>query len=148
VKGISTIIATILIVIIVVAMVSLTYAFATNLFGASTKPVENTVSSTTMKIDKMISFVLSPSCQKSGNNWVISFSIRHQGSTYNITKSEISAFFGNEAGTISGWSGTQMAPGTVETLTFRNKTDVDWSKTDLFTVSAPANSESKSVTCP
>jgi FlaG/FlaF family flagellin (archaellin) len=42
-KGISTILATIMIVIIVVALVSLTYSFAVSLFGTSTKPVETSV---------------------------------------------------------------------------------------------------------
>jgi hypothetical protein len=148
VKGISTILATILIVIIVVAMVSLTYTFATSLFGSATKPAETGIDSTTQKIDKRVSFVLDPTCSKSGSDWVISFSLRHEGATYDIATSEISAFFGNEVGTIGGWSGSKMAPGSVESLTFRNKTAVDWSKTDLFTVSAPANPVSKSVTCP
>jgi FlaG/FlaF family flagellin (archaellin) len=59
-KGISTIVATIMIVIIAVALVSLTYTFAVSLFGTSTKPIETGVTETTKKIDQRVSFVVDP----------------------------------------------------------------------------------------
>lgn len=118
-KGISTILATIMIVIIVVALVSLTYTFAVNLFGTSTKPVETGVSETNKKIDQRVSFVVDPTCTRpDGITWQISFSIRHEGSTYNITPDGITALFGNAPGDITGWGSNQMAPGTVKSLTF------------------------------
>jgi FlaG/FlaF family flagellin (archaellin) len=147
-KGISTILATILIVIIVVALVSLTYTFAISLFGTSSRGVETGVTETTIRLDKRVEFVVDPSCSNVGGNWQIAFSIRHAGATYNISSAEISAFFGNEPGTISGWGSEPLTPGSVKTLTFRNSSAVNWSKTDLFTVSAPANPTSKTVTCP
>jgi FlaG/FlaF family flagellin (archaellin) len=149
-KGISTIVATIMIVIIVVALVSLTYTFAVGLFGTSTKPIETGVTETTKKIDQRVSFVVDPICTRpDGITWQISFSIRHEGSTYNITSDGITALFGNAPGDITGWGSNQMAPGTVKSLTFKNNSAVDWSgKTDSFTVSAPANPISVSVTCP
>ena len=148
-KGISTILATILIVIIVVAMVSLTYTFAIDLFGSSTKPAEIGITTTTQKIDKRISFVIDPSCTwlPSDYVWQISFSIRHEGSSSNITLNEVSAFFGNDPGTISGWGTEPLSPGRIKTLTVRNNSAVNWSKTDLFTVVAPGNDVSRSITC-
>jgi FlaG/FlaF family flagellin (archaellin) len=148
-KGISTILATILIVIIVVALVSLTYTFAISLFGASTKPVETGVSSTTQKIDKRVIFVVDPSCAKIGNDWQISFSIRHDGATYNITSSEISVYYGNDPTTFSWSPSGDMSPGSTKTITATNQTGASWGSTSRdVTVSAPANPISKSVTCP
>ena len=149
-KGISTILATILIVIIVVALVSLTYSFAVSLFGTSTNPVETSVTEATKKIDQRVTFVVDPVCTRSdGISWEILFSIRHEGATHNITSSQITALYGNTPGDVTGWGSSPMAPGTVKSLTFKNNTAVDWSgKTYQFTVSAPANPISKSVTCP
>jgi hypothetical protein len=147
-KGISTILATIMIVIIVVALVSLTYTFAVNLFGSSTKPIESSVTQTNQKIDQRVSFIVDPSCQKIGSSWQISFSIRHEGATYNISSAMITALFGNDPGTLSGWGSDDMAPGTVKSLTFTNSSAVNWSETADLTVSAPASPISATVTCP
>jgi FlaG/FlaF family flagellin (archaellin) len=147
-KGISTILATIMIVIIVVALVSLTYTFAINLFGSSTKPIESSVTQTNQKIDQRVSFIVSPSCQKMGSNYTLSFSIRHMGSTYSIKSSDITVLFNNTQGTLTGWGSDDMAPGAVKSLTLTNNSAVAWSGTGTLTVSAPANPISASVTCP
>jgi hypothetical protein len=149
VKGISTILATILIVIIVVAMISLTYTFATNLFGSATKPAETRIDSTTQKIDKRVSFVVDPSCSSlSSNSWQVSFSLRHEGATYSIKPTEITAIFNNAQADISGsWIGGDMAPGSVKSLSFANSTPIIAGKTYTLTISAPSNPISEQVTC-
>jgi hypothetical protein len=148
VKGISTILATILIVVIVVALVSLTYTFATSLFGTSTKGVDNSVTEATKKMDQRIIFVTDPECEQLSNgNWSISFTIRHDGSSYSISENQITALFGNDMGTISGWGSEPLAPGGIKSLKFWNTTAVTWRTTDLFTVSAPAGSIVKTIAC-
>ncbi|MFH1229415.1 MAG: hypothetical protein V1678_03260 [Candidatus Aenigmatarchaeota archaeon] len=150
-KGISTILATILIVIIVVAMISLTYTFATSLFGSATKPAETSIDATTQKIDKRVSFVIDPSCLDlygNASTWQVSFSLRHEGATYSIKQSEITAIFNNAQADIStSWNVGEMAPGSVKSLSFTNTTAIVAGKTYTLTISAPANPISEQVTC-
>jgi hypothetical protein len=149
-KGISTILATILIVIIVVALVSLTYTFAVGLFGTAAGGAERGVTTTTIRLDKSVSIVGDPSCSKpTANSYNVVFTIRHLGSTHNITSSEISAFLGGGSGTYTGWGTDQLAPGGTRTLTWTNNSAVTWLSTGTtFTVSAPAADASKTlITC-
>jgi len=146
-KGISTILATILIVIIVVALVSLTYTFAVGLFSTAAGGAEKGVVTTTQRLDKSVSIVGTPVCTKPvSNSYQIVFTIRHLGATYNITSTEASAFLGGGSGIISGFS-TDLAPGGTKTLTWTNNSLVTWSSTGTtFTVSAPAADASKTLT--
>jgi len=146
-KGISTILATILIVIIVVALVSLTYTFAVGLFSTAAGGAEKGVVTTTQRLDKSVSIVGDAVCTKpASNSYQIVFTIRHLGATYNITSNEVSAFLGGGSGTISGFS-TDLTPGGTKTLIWTNNTMVSWSTTGTtFTVSAPAADASKTLT--
>lgn len=145
-KGISTILATILIVIIVVALVSLTYTFAVGLFTTASTGAEKGVQATTIRLDKSISIVGTPTCSLASSTYTVSFTIRHLGSTYNITPSEVSAFLGGGSGTFAGFS-TDLAPGGTKTLSWTNTSTVAWSSTGTtFTVSAPAADTSKTLT--
>lgn len=147
-KGVSTILATILIVIIVVALISLTYTFAIGLVGTSTRGAERSVSDVTIRLDKRISFVNDPVCDHTNSNWIISFSIRHDGATYNISSNEIAAFFGNDPTTLS-WPGGDMKPGEAKAITATNSTAINWGgETRSFAISAPAGSISRTVICP
>lgn len=148
-KGISTILATILIVIIVVALVSLTYTFAVGLFGTATTGAQQGVTATTIRLDKAVSIVGSPICTKVGANYQVALTIRHLGATYNITSSEISAFLGGASGSFgASWTGGDLAPGGTKTLTWTNSTSVTYSSTGTtFTVSAPAADTNAIVTC-
>jgi len=147
-KGISTILATILIVIIVVALISLTYTFATGLLGTATKGAESAATTATMNLDKNVFFVTDPTCTKISNGWQIAFTIRHGGATYNITNNEISAFFGNDP-TTTDWTSGVMEPGASKSIIATNSTAIDWGgKTRSFTVSAPAGSVYRTISCP
>ena len=146
-KGISTILATILIVIIVVALVSLTYTFAVGLFGTAAGGAERGVTTTTIRLDKSVSIVGTPICSLSSNTYSVVFTIRHLGSTYNITGNEVSAFFGGGSGTFTGGFGSDLAPGGTKTLTWTNNSAVAWLSTGTtFTVSVPAADASKTLT--
>jgi FlaG/FlaF family flagellin (archaellin) len=147
-RGISTILATILIVIIVVALISLTYTFATGLLKTATGGAQSGVETATKKMDQRIVFVTDPTCTNiSGSDtiWEISFTIRHDGATYSINASEISAFFGNTQLTLDlegviDHGATKPIKG--------NATGYSWDgKQDTFTVSAPAGPIDKKITC-
>ena len=150
-KGISTILATILIVIIVVALVSLTYTFAVGLFTTAAGGAEKGVQSTTIRLDKSVSIVGTPICtyQTSPSvQYIVTFTIRHLGSTYNISKTEVSAFLAGADGDFgTSWTGGDLAPGGTKTLSWTNKSALSWSSTGTtFTVSAPAADVSKTLT--
>jgi len=149
-KGISTILATILIVIIVVALVSLTYTFAVGLFSTAAGGAEKGVVTTTQRLDKSVSIVGTPVCTNPGGgiNYFVTFTIRHLGATYNISQSEITAFLGGGSGWFgSSWTGGDLVPGGTKTLSWLNTSMVTWSSTGTtFTVSAPAADASKTLT--
>ena len=113
-KGISTILAMILIVIIVVALIGLTYTFAVNLFGTTTGATTNQTGTVTKRLDQSVTFVTDPTCENWTDStwwgWVMKFTIRHTGSQYNINGNEIDALIGNAPFTYNGF-GSSIAPG-------------------------------------
>lgn len=149
-KGISTILATILIVIIVVALVSLTYTFAIGIFGTTTRGAEAGVTATTIRLDKAVAFVTDPACvnNTAQSKWTITFTIRHTGATHAINYDEIAAYFGTDETETDFTTGT-ITPGTPKTIVATSKIGAAWGgATRSFTVSAPAGEVSKSITCP
>ena len=146
-KGISTILATILIVIIVVALVSLTYTFAIGLFGTSSRGATGGVEQTTMRMDKAVAFVTDPTCSGTG---VISFTIRHLGATYDINQTEISVLFGQKQETIdtNSWALSKLLNAGKTQFVNTTADSSIVGQTAEITVSAPAASIYKmSVKC-
>jgi hypothetical protein len=147
-KGISTVLAAILLVIIVVGLITLTWSFATNMFGSSTQPAEVQVSALNQRIDKIISFAADPECKKLDSGWEISFLIKHEGATYNITYSDITVLFGSELLEVSAteWN-SPLAPKGIRRLSFKSSEGAVW-RTDILKVISPANDISRTVECP
>lgn len=146
-KGISTILATILIVIIVVALVSLTYTFAMNLFSTASRGTTSGVEQTTIRLDKAVAFAIDPDCEwsSSDSNYQLKFAIRHLGATYSINRTEISVFWGRDEFTITedSWPFDELLnPGEVKSIVATNKTEISSGTKDV-TVSAPAASITK-----
>ena len=153
-KGISTILAMILIVIIVVALIGLTYTFAVGLFGTATTGATGQTEAVTKRLDQSIGFVTSPTCNDisagTDNIWEMKFTIKHTGATHSIESTEIDALVGNEKFVISGF-GTSMIPGETKYLTIENNetdTGISWNGTQTLTVSVPATPVSRTVICP
>jgi len=148
-KGISTILAMILIVIIVVALIGLTYTFAVGLFGTATTGATGQTEAVTKRLDQSIGFVTSPICTSNTENWTITFTIKHTGATHDITSADIDVLVGNDKiSTINGWS-DPMTAGETEYLSIQNESAVDWA-TDIqtLTISVPASPVSRTVDCP
>jgi archaellum component FlaF (FlaF/FlaG flagellin family) len=148
-RGISTILAVILIVIIVVAMISLTYTFAVNLFTTTTTGAEEQTSATTERMLKGVTFA-SASCD-AGNN-IIRFTIRHTGSV-DIESGELAAFidgskadFENSAGSLI--TAVPLDSGQVsDEFNYTSTTDYQDGDKVKITVSAPAGEVERTVTC-
>jgi hypothetical protein len=163
-KGISTILAMILIVIIVVALIGLTYTFAVGLFSTTSGTATSQVTTTTTRLDKQVSFIGTVTCGNysgNANNWVIQFTIRHNGATHNIndaSQNELTAILDSNvipdgSTTLVGGAthlGTEkITPGALRTfnLTYMNSTSGAFTGTHTLTLSAPAGEMPMQITC-
>jgi FlaG/FlaF family flagellin (archaellin) len=143
-KGISTILATILIVIIVVALVSLTYTFAVNLFRTSSGGAESSTTELTRKLQQTVDYVTA-SCDSSSSTDNIKFSIRHTGSV-NITVGGLSALLNDNVVTTNPPI-TAASLNVGEVKSFSISQSVTSSQSIKITVSAPAAPVDKTITC-
>jgi len=142
-KGISTVLAVILIVIIVVALVGLTYTFAVTLFGTAAGGAEAQAAAVTERLQKSVT-VVTASCNATANEVV--FTIRNTG-TLDIDASDLAAFMNGKRLTVTGgFTPDPLPDGQLsDTLT---ATGVTFSAgTNTLTVSAPAASVDKTMTC-
>jgi len=162
-KGISTILAMILIVIIVVALIGLTYTFAVGLFSTTTGTATSQVTTTTTRLDKQVSYIGTATCGNysgSSSKWVIQFTLRHNGASYTINDPsspiELTAIIDSsvipdlDTKLVDGTTtlGTQtIKPGELKAfnLTYVNSSAFIGSHT--LTISAPAGEMPKQITC-
>jgi len=97
-KGISTILAMILIVIIVVALIGLTYTFAVGLFGTTTAGTTEEVEAVTERMQKSVS-VVAARCSAdtaTANTNTTWFTVKNTG-TRTIARAELSAYIADES---------------------------------------------------
>jgi FlaG/FlaF family flagellin (archaellin) len=143
-KGISTILATILIVIIVVALVSLTYTFAVGLFTTSARGATAGTEALTKRLQQSVEFV-SASCDKTNDN--VNFTIRHSGTVAMIAGDLTALIGGSQVTTEPSIATTAMDSGDVKSFGYHSATDYTSGQDIILTVSAPAGSVDRTVTC-
>ena len=142
-KGISTILATILIVIIVVALVSLTYTFAVGLFSTSARGATSGTEALTKRLQQSVEFV-GASCI-STRTPQIKFSIRHSG-TVDMIAGDLNALLGGSIVTTLPDIKTQtMTKGQISE--FNVTQTVTAGQDVIITASAPAGTVDRTVTC-
>ncbi len=164
-KGISTILATILIVIIVVAIIGLTYTFSVTLFQQAAGGATNATVTTVGNIQKSVAIVSATCVPALGGQNATLFTIRHLGSiaiTYNNTASELTTLLdGNDISTtacvtgsvplrcIRGVIGSTAQTFNAGTLSDQfNHTATGLSGTaHTLVVSSPAGSDSIRINC-
>jgi FlaG/FlaF family flagellin (archaellin) len=145
-KGISTIVATILIVIIVVALVSLTYTFATGLLGTTTAGATQATQAVTERLQKTVAFA-AVNC--AGNPNEVKFTLQHTG-TVNINVGELAAFLNGSKIDFTNTTGSKITDTSLKAGTISdefNYTATDTKNSRIITVSTPAGSIDKAVTC-
>ena len=155
-KGISTILAMILIVIITVALIGLTYTFAANLFQTTTSTATTTTTSITTNMQKSIYMnSASASCVPvvDATRLSVLFTLQNSG-IQQIGAGEMGATFDaadigsltlNSTGTMI--SNTALQPG--KTMAFNATVLRNGKTTRTLTVSAPAGDVSYTFTnCP
>lgn len=148
-KGISTVLAVILIVIIVVALVGLTYTFAVTLFGTAAGGAEAQAAAVTERLQKSVTFV-GAACDIAGSTATYTFTLRNTG-TLTVASTDLAAFVDGvripNAAITPPWA--DIPDGQVDDeRSFTNQTAAQGtSGTHTLTISAPAASVDKSVTC-
>jgi len=147
-KGISTILATILIVIIVVALVSLTYTFAVGLFTTSAKGATAGTESLTKRLQQSVEIIGDGSCNAVTNN--ITFSIRNSG-TVGIDVGGLSVLIQgkliSDSSTTPNITAATLSPGQLKQFSAWTADDLVTGTSYTLTVSAPAGTADKTVTC-
>jgi len=141
-KGISTILATILLVIIVVSIVGLTYTFATSIFGVTTTAATSQTTQIVSRLGKQVNIVAA-SCKLLPN--VVKFTIKNVGSA-DIKPGEMAAFVdGIKVNTTPDIESVALSAGSFSNefvATFPGK-----SLNRNLGISAPAGEISKRVDC-
>lgn len=160
-KGISTILAMILIVIIVVALIGLTYTFAVGLFSTTSGTATSQVTTTTTRLDKQVSFIGTVTCKNStvaADNWTVTFTLRHNGATWDINdavQNELTAILDSNViadsqtwyTTGSGTLGTTpIKPGELKTFSLWYGASA-FTGSHTLTISAPAGEMPMQITC-
>jgi len=145
-KGISTILAVILIVIIVVALISLTYTFAVGLFTTTTRGATTGTQAVTKRLDQRISFVAA-SCDATTET--VKFTIRHDGAEYGMISGDLSAFIGGSKITTTPNIETSILAVGGVSAEFSNVSSAGYTDGQTITirVSAPASPMDQIVTC-
>ena len=138
-KGISTILAMILIVIIVVALIGMTYTFAVGLFSSTTQATEQQTQQITGNMGKTISIVAAK-CSTTTRTYT--FSLRNTG-TSTITSTELAAFADNSLLTVTF---ADLTIGQVREFTSGALASLP-AGTHTLRVSSPAGEVQESVTC-
>ncbi|NIM46689.1 MAG: hypothetical protein GTN40_00840 [Candidatus Aenigmarchaeota archaeon] len=145
-KGISTILAMILIVIIVVALIGLTYTFAVGLFGTATAGATEQTAAVTERLQKSVAIVAS-SCSISGANATYRFTLKNTG-TMTVEAASLKAFV--DGTLIQGASFEDIPKGQIDTQerAFTNETASQGTAiTHTLRIAAPAGEVDSSVTC-
>jgi FlaG/FlaF family flagellin (archaellin) len=140
-KGISEILAMILIVIIVVALIGMTYTFATGLFSTTTNATQQQTNQVTGNMGKTVSIVAAK-CN-AGTNYV--FSIRNTGPNA-IQATELAAFVDGSLLSMAGSGFATQASGNITQYTSSTAGGAAGT-THTLKVSAPAGEVQTQVTC-
>jgi len=141
-KGISTILAMILIVIIVVALIGLTYTFAVGLFSTTTGGATQQTTAVTERLQKS-GTIVSASCGAAGATRTFKFTIKNTG-TLQIKDTEQAVFQDDVKATVTFAALDAGALSNEYTFTNVSKADAGAHSIKL---SVPAGEVTYSVTC-
>lgn len=145
-KGISTILAMILIVIIVVALIGLTYTFAVNLFSTTSGAASDETTALSDRMQKSVD-VLAVTCVASTK--AVTFTLKNTGLKSINTSSELSAFLANTQLTSLTIAPQILTAGSVTTTGTGTATSATLVAGTQYTlkISAPAADAIEQVTC-
>jgi FlaG/FlaF family flagellin (archaellin) len=144
-KGISAVMAVVLIVMITVAVIGLAYAWATGLFRELAERAGIAVEVVPERMAKSIDIIAASCTNTTPTNNVVEFVIRHTG-TLDISAGELAAMLdGALITTTPDITAAALTPG--ETAEFNYTVD-EQKATRILSVSAPAATVDKSLSCP
>lgn len=145
-KGISTMLATVLIVIITVAIVGLAYTWAVGMWGTVSSTSTTTTTTTTERMTKTVEFAVDPTCT-SKTAGTIKFTLKASG-IGDIASGDLNAFLdGSPVTTTPSVAVATITHGTISTSEF-TYTFAGTKATPKLEISSPAGTISKTITCP
>jgi FlaG/FlaF family flagellin (archaellin) len=142
-KGISEILAMVLIIIIVVALIGMTYTFATGLFSTTANVTQTQTDTVTKNMGKSVS-IIAATC-KAGAITNYTFSLRNTG-TNAIASNELAVFVDGTklSATVNS---LPNAGGVNQTIAANDTPAQGGAATRTLKVSAPAGEDLTQVTC-
>ena len=154
-KGISEVLATVLIVVITVAIIGMYFGFARGLFGTVTNAGNTEVGGVTSNLEKSVDIVAASCTNETYQHCknILRFSVKNTG-TKDITSGELTAFVNETTiGDTFGTTDTDIRAtnlSTAETKEFIYKGDVDHPTPVIYTlkIDAPAGYVTEDITCP
>ena len=142
-KGISTILAMILIVIIVVALIGLTYTFAVSLFTTTTVGATEQTQQVTEQMQKSV-WISSVRCEETGQT--LNFTIKNTG-TMTIKAADLRFYIDETPQTLST-SFSDLVKGNIsDEMGIDSSVTLTADTEYTFKVAAPAADVEKKVTC-
>ncbi|MBU3896394.1 MAG: hypothetical protein KJ697_00455 [Nanoarchaeota archaeon] len=156
-KGISAVLATVLIVVITVAIIGMAYGWATGMFEMVGDTSEEQVSGATDSLSKTVE-ILTIKCEYRDETHcdnVLTFAVKNTG-TKNIASGEMGAFIDNTdidnlfTTSVSIKEDTSLDAGEVKQFSYRTSDEIYFNtdKEIILKVSAPAGSVEETVLCP
>jgi len=137
-KGISAVLATVLIVVITVAIIGLAYAWSVDLFGTVSDSTDDQIGGQLDMMEKRIQIVTA-GCE----NGIISFTIKSTG-TEDILASELSAYVNSQQ--VTDVIFDNLGAGNTS-LQYETSDFVSVGDEDILEVDAPAGIVEKTVMC-
>jgi len=143
-KGISTILAMILIVIIVVALIGLTYTFAVGLFATTTEGATEQTETVTEAMQKSVNIV-SGRCNSTDD--IVNFTVKNTG-TKDIVAADLGAFISEMPQTFGvPLSGTLTKGSLSNEMGIDSTIDLQDATQYVLKISAPAADVTYKITC-
>jgi len=141
-KGISAVLATVLIVVITVAIIGMYFGFARGLFGTVTTAGNQEVGGVTASIEKRVE-ITAATCNTNG----ITFTVKATG-TADVAKTDFNVFVNETMLTASTTGLNALVAGASEQATTTPVTGTFAKGTYTLKVDAPAGAVTQTVTCP
>ena len=149
-KGISTILAMILIVIIVVALIGLTYTFAVGLFGTATSGATGQTQAVTERLQKSVAIIASNCVRETSGAANFSFTLKNTG-TMTVEGGTLKAFLDGALISSVNPSFADIPKGEIDPNEhrFENTTATNGlAGSHTIRIAAPAGEVDSAVTCP
>ncbi len=142
-KAISAIIATIMLLMITVALIGVFYVFGSGLMTTSTGSAGGAAAATTDRMLKTIAVSIATCANTTSTNNVINFTVQNVG-TKDILSGELTVYVDDALNTQIEEISSGLASNAQQSIGVQTTT---YSKTRTLKIQGPSNTEQRSLTC-